>query len=36
MRKIWIRRKENTLQNIPEAVRVAAQVRLCSYLVVVL
>jgi len=30
MRKIWIRRKENTLDHLPEAVRVAAQVRLSS------
>jgi hypothetical protein len=29
-RKVWLRRKENTLDHLPEAVRVAAQVRLGS------
>jgi hypothetical protein len=30
MRKIWLRRKENTLDHLPEAVRVSAQIRLGS------
>ena len=30
MRKVWIRRKENTLDHLPEAVRISAQIRLGS------
>jgi hypothetical protein len=33
MRKVWLRRKENTLDHLPEAVRIAAQVRLGSVFV---
>ena len=29
-RTVWLRRKENTLEHLPEAVRIAAQVTLCE------